>query len=64
MPILGLRDIIVANLACIDRSQIREALHANFCSNARRQPPPQAPRVDDVDPGVTDDEYDHTADFL
>ena len=28
------------------------------------KPPPQAPRVDDVDPCVTDDEYDHTADFL
>ena len=28
------------------------------------KPPPQAPRVDEVDPCVTDDEYDHTADFL
>jgi hypothetical protein len=28
------------------------------------RPPPRAPRVDEVDPCVTDDEYDHTADFV
>lgn len=28
------------------------------------RPPPQAPRADEIDPCVTDDEYDHTRDFL
>ena len=28
------------------------------------KPPPQAPRVDTVDPCVTDDEYDPADDFL
>ena len=47
---LRLENSIGANLACIDRSQIRELLHrstdrpASLCSNAWRQPPPQRRR--------------------